>query len=72
MNITTSTGTMILDDDARPSLDDMNDIIASLTRNDDNGAEFQRLCDASTEFPANLTNEQFHAACVTWLKENAK
>jgi hypothetical protein len=67
MNITTSTGTMILNDDEIPTTDDMNEIISSVTRNDDDGAQFQRLCDASTQFPAGLTCWQFEVACKIWL-----
>lgn len=66
MQITTSQGAMFLDGNAAPSIDDMNDIIHSLTRDDDNGAEFQALCDASTVFPSD-TNEAFYTACTDWL-----
>lgn len=31
-------------------------------------ARFRALCDASTEFPPHLTNEQFLAACEAWLQ----
>lgn len=66
MNITTSTGSMILDDDAQPSIDDMNDIISSLTRDD---AQFQALCNASVSFPS-ATVSEFHAACEAWIAEH--
>lgn len=62
---------MNLDDNAIPSVDDKNDIISSVTRDDDNGAEFQRLCDASTGFPVDLTNEKFESECVKWLGANS-
>ena len=64
MKITTTTGDMILEGDATPSNDDMNDIISSLTNS---GSEFQALCDASAHFPDDLTNEQFEAECKKWL-----
>lgn len=70
MRITTNSGTLILDANDSPSADDQNDIISSLTRNDDNGAQFQALCDASTKFPAVLTNGEFFALCEEWLKKN--
>lgn len=57
---------MNLDADAKPSVDDMNDMISSVTRNDDNGAEFQKLCDASVDFPSD-TNAEFLAACKQWI-----
>lgn len=69
MNNTTinaQSGTMTLDGDARPSTDDMTDIISSLTRSDDNGAEFQSLCDASTAFD-DATVSDFIASCQAWL-----
>jgi len=71
MNMNTITikaqgGTMTLDGDARPSNDDMTDIISSLTRSDDNGAEFQALCDASTAFD-DATVSEFIASCEAWL-----
>jgi hypothetical protein len=59
-------GTMILAADERPSADDMTDIIDSLTRNDDNGAEFQALCNASTAFGDETTSE-FIASCEAWI-----
>lgn len=59
-------GTMTLDGDARPSTDDMTDIISSLTRSDDNGAEFQAICDASTAFD-DATVSDFLASCEAWL-----
>lgn len=58
---------MNLDDEAIPSNDDKNDIISSLTSDDDNGAQFQALCDASTNFPEGLTNAEFEAACDLWF-----
>lgn len=69
MKINTPHGTMNLDDDAIPSIEDKNDIIASVTKKDDNGAEFQALCDASTKFQneKRLTNAEFLAACNDWL-----
>jgi len=66
MKIKTTIGTMSLDDDAKPSIDDMNDIISSVTRDDDNGVQFQALCDASVEFDAQ-TNSEFLSACKRWL-----
>lgn len=64
---TNSSGTMILDDDSLPTEADMNDIIASMTADDDGGAEFLALCDASTKFPDGLTVAEFAAACKKWL-----
>jgi|GEM_PF-2298925 len=66
ITINAQAGTMTLDGDARPSTDDMTDIISSLTRNDDNGAEFQALCNASTSFGDVITSE-FMASCNAWL-----
>lgn len=66
MKITTSQGEMLLDDDSIPSEADMNDIIASVTADDDNGAQFQRLCDASTQFPADISCAEFLALCEAW------
>lgn len=57
---------MTLDGDARPSTDDMTDIIASLTRNNDNGAEFQELCNASVAFD-DATVSGFIDSCEAWL-----
>ena len=59
-------GTMNLNGDAAPTTDDMTDIIASLTRSDDNGVEFQALCDASTAFD-DATVSDFIASCEAWL-----
>lgn len=59
-------GTMTLAADERPSADDMTDIIESLTRNDDNGAEFQELCNASTAF-GDVTVSEFMDSCEAWL-----
>lgn len=63
---------MNLDDDARPSNDDLTDIISSVTAVDDEGAQFQALCDASTSFgdEAHSTNEKFMAACEAWVAAN--
>lgn len=47
-----------------PSLDDMSDMIGSVTRTDD---EFIALCYASTEWPANLTSEEFLDRCHEWM-----
>lgn len=69
MKITTQHGTLTLYDNARPSVDDMDDIIGSLTRGDDNGAEFQALCDASVDF-GDLTNSEFIARCEVWLRSH--
>lgn len=66
MTITTSNGTMNLADDAKPSIDDMNDIISHYTSSEDNGVQFQALCDASVDFPSN-TNSEFAAACEKWV-----
>ena len=62
----TSFGVMNLDGDARPSTDDMNDIMSSLTNTNDNGRQFQAICDASADFPS-ATNAEFAAACEKWL-----
>ena len=70
MRLTDPNGTIYLDDDAIPTEADMNDIISSLTDDDDNGAKFQRLCDASTGFPDGLTCSGFKSACEKWLAEN--
>ena len=73
ITINANAGTMTLDGDARPSTDDMTDIIESLTRNDDNGLEFQALCNASTSFVdptsalADKTNAEFIRSCEAWL-----
>ncbi len=67
MKITTAHGTTTLNDDDRPSNEDRTDIISSLTRGDDNGAEFQALCDASAAFGRTETNAQFLASCQAWL-----
>lgn len=85
MKINTAHGTMTLDDDARPSIDDQNDIVNSLTRaekppggyesNDDeheseaSSRRFQALCDACGSFPCETTAE-FYAACEAWLASN--
>ena len=58
MHVTTSTGTLILNDDAIPSIDDMNEIIASVASDDD---DFIRICDASLKLPPELTNAEFLA-----------
>jgi hypothetical protein len=60
-------GTMTLDGDARPSTDDKTDIISSLTWDDDDGAEFKALCDASCAFDAEATVSEFIARCERWL-----
>ncbi len=65
MQINDFKGTMNLDDDAIPSIDDMNDIIGSVTKS---GEEFQALCDASCDFPKSLTNREFLKACEAWLE----
>lgn len=66
ITINAQAGTMTLDGDARPSTDDMTDIIESLTRNDDSGAEFQELCNASVAFD-DATVSEFIASCEAWL-----
>lgn len=60
-------GTMNLNADDYPTNEDMTDIISSLTRSDDNGAEFQALCDASTAF-GKQTTENFMNDCKAWLE----
>lgn len=60
-------GTMHLNADDYPSNEDMTDIISSLTRSDDNGAEFQALCDHSTTF-GRVTNANFLCDCEAWLE----
>lgn len=70
MTLTTASGTLILDDDELPSTEDKNEIIAALTKPDDDGAQFQALCDASVWFPDDLTTFQFFRACGHWLDNN--
>lgn len=57
---------MTLDPDAIGSREDRTDIIASVTREQDNGVEFQLLCDASQHF-GDLNNAEFRDACRSWL-----
>jgi hypothetical protein len=49
-------------DDAIPSIDDMCDIIVSVVAEE----QFQRLCEASANWPSTLTNAQFLKACQDW------
>ena len=53
---------MDLDDNQKPSNEDMTDIISSHTTEDN----FQSLCDASVDFPS-ATVAEFNRACVEWL-----
>jgi hypothetical protein len=51
------------EDDDIPSIDDKNDIIASVAGDD----QFQALYEASTNWPEDLTNAQFLKACQDWI-----
>jgi hypothetical protein len=68
MKIATPNGTVTLDDDACPSVDDMNDIISSVAISGDYGQEFLDLCIESTRWPPNLTNSQFLERCNEWVR----
>ena len=61
LKITDGNGTLTLDGDAIPSIDDMNSIIRSVAKDD---ADFDRICELSTNFADDLTCEQFEAACI--------
>lgn len=63
MKINTNTGTHIIEDDEMLSLDAMNEMIRSVTKND---AEFLRLSKASTSWPEGITNSDFIDRCKQW------
>ena len=69
MKITNALGTMNFNDEDIPSIDDMNDIIASLTESEE---EFLDLGIASCDFSDDLTTEQFVAECNKWIAANRK
>lgn len=58
----TGTITLTLDPAARPSIDDMNDIMRATARTDE---EFDALCRESTRWPA-CTNDEFYDRCRAW------
>lgn len=68
MQITTSNGTIHIDENAHidredgGDIDRMNAIIDSMTSTDE---RFQAMCDASTKFPHDTFGE-FHAACLEY------
>lgn len=64
MQITNASGTITLDDNANPSTEDMNDIIADHAMSDE---QFQALCNASVNFPSETVAE-FADACKTWVE----
>lgn len=71
MKLKVSDGELILDDGAKPSIEDKNCMLSALTPNDDNGAMFQRACDIAHTFP-DATNLEFHNAAETWLRNASR
>lgn len=55
------TGTFRFDNDAMPSIDDMNTILGCVATDE---TDFMRLCEISTTWPDSLTCEQFHAKAL--------
>lgn len=70
MKIELACGVMVLDDESIPTTDDMNDIISSVTRNDDDADQFQRLCDESCGWPEGMTNAEFLQRCEEWVAQD--